>query len=238
MTEDKFWVSGVTEDFKIVKHNKTDFENFKDFQKDIDQRFSKIEAKRERADRIANLDKWDRSLPERWRDAKFSQINKPVVPKILAALEKAPKGSFFLTGPSGSGKTFVAHAIIRRAVGHGVVTASQVRMVSESVLYNWASRGFQGQDLLQQLFNSQYKLYLFDGIGTLDERESEKVASLWEQILDHVYANDLTAIFTSGDELDRFAENLSHSGETKLRTLVEKRVFAVESVGSKATKKE
>lgn len=237
MADDKFWVSDITDDFNFVKHNETNYSDFKDFQKDIDDRFSRIELKRERAERISNLEKWDKSLPDRWRDAKLSLITKPVVKKIQKALEENDRRSFFLTGESGAGKTYVAYALIRRMIGHGVISTSQIKMISESVIYNWASRGFQGQDQLTQLFNPNYKLYLFDGIGTLDEREAQKVASFWEQILDHIYTNDLTAIFTSADDLERFVENLSPSGETKLRTLVANRTFEVEPDGSIASKK-
>lgn len=237
MADDKFWISEITEEFNYVKHNETDYTGFKDFQKDVDERFSKIELKRERTERISNLEKWDKSLPDRWKDAKLNLIEKPVVAKLVKALTDDPSGSIFLTGESGAGKTYVAYAVVRRMIGHGTVSTSQIKMVSESVIYNWASRGFQGQDQLDQLLNPNYKLYLFDGIGTLDEREAAKVASLWEQILDHIYTNDLTAIFTSADDLERFVANLSPSGETKLRTLVEKRTFTVESDGSISSKK-
>jgi hypothetical protein len=237
MTDDRGWISEVSENLNYVKHNDTDFDGFKEYQKVVDERFSKIELKREKAERISNLEKWDESLPDRWREAKLSLIEKPVIPKLIKALQENPSGSFFLNGASGAGKTFVAYALVRRMIGHGVVSTSQIKMVSESVLFNWASRGFQGQDQLGQLLNPNYKLYLFDGIGTLDEKESAKVASLWEQILDHIYTNDLIAIFTSADELDRFITNLSPSGETKLRTLVAKRTFTVESDGSVSSKK-
>lgn len=233
---DSFWTPEVTENFRFVKHNDTDYESFKDFSKGIDERFASIEARREKAERIAALDKWDRELPDRWREAKLNLIKKPVVEKILKALEVNPRGSFFLKGASGAGKTFVAYALVRRLIGKGIATPSQIKMISESVLLNWASRGFKGADMLEQLLNERYKLYIFDGIGTLSDSEAEKVAPLWEQILDHIYSRDLIGIFTSSDDLDRFAETLSPSGETKLRTLVRGRDLVVEADGSKAVK--
>lgn len=233
---DNFWTPEITENFNFVKHNDTDYESFKDFSKEMDERFASIEARREKAERIAALDKWDRELPERWRDAKLNLIKKPVVEKILEALKREPRGSFFLTGPSGAGKTYVGYALVRRLIGRGIATPSQVKMISESVLLNWASRGFRGADMLEQLLNERYKLYIFDGIGTLTDAEAEKVAALWEQILDHIYTRDLIAIFTSSDALDRFAESLSPSGEVKLRTLIRDRELTVESDGSRAVK--
>lgn len=233
---ESFWTPEITENFKFVKHNETDYESFKDFSREFNERFASIEAKREKTERIAALDKWDKELPERWKDAKLNLIKKPVVKKILESLESNPRGSFFFTGPSGAGKTFVAYALVRRFIGRGAVTPSQIKMISEAVLLNWASRGFKGADMLQQLLDERYKLYLFDGIGTLSDAEADKVAPLWEQIMDHIYSRDLIAIFTSGDSLERFSSSLSVSGETKLRTLVRERDFTVESDGSIAVK--
>lgn len=234
--QENFWVPEVTENFNFVKHNETDYEKFKDFSKSLDERFTSIEARREKAERVAALEKWDSELQERWKDAKLSNIKKPVVKKILAALEENPRGSFFLHGDSGAGKTFVGYALVRRLIGHGVATPSQIKMISESVILNWASLGFNGAKNIDQLLDSRYKLYVFDGIGTLDEKQVLKVAPLWEQIIDHIYSKDLLAVFTSGDDLDRFCEAFSPSGETKLRTLVNGRNFKVESDGTKAVK--
>lgn len=233
---DNFWTPEVTEQFKFIKHNDTDYESFKDFSRTIDERFAGIESRREKAERMAALEKWDKELPERWKDAKLNLIKKPVVGKIIEALNANPRGSFFLTGPSGAGKTFVGYAVVRRLIGRGVATPSQIKMISESVLLNWSRLGFHGAKMIDQLLDSRYKLYVFDGIGTLDDKEVEKVTPLWEQILDHIYTKDLVAVFTSSDDLDRFAESFSPSGETKLRTLVKDRAFKVESDGSKAVK--
>lgn len=227
-----FWDAVGTENFQFVNHNDTDYEKFKKFQDEFDETFSKSEAKRELTERKANLAKWDKSLPGRWADAKLNLIEKPVIQRIKRALKDNSKGSYFLTGGSGVGKTFVAYAIVRRLIGMGIATPSVVKQISESVLNSWSSRGFRGQELLNELLGSQYKVYVFDGAGSLDEKERAKVAPLWEQIIEHIYANDLIAIFTSTDDAERFAEFLSPSGETKLLTLVDKRSFEVESEGS------
>lgn len=234
--QDNFWVPEVTENFNFVKHNDTDYEKFKEFSKGLDERFTSIESRREKAERISALEKWDNELPDRWSDAKLSHINKPVVKKIMTALKGNPRGSFFLDGASGTGKTFVAYALVRRLIGQGIATPSQIKMISESVLLNWSSLGFDGSKKIDQLLDSRYKLYIFDGIGTLDERQVLKVTPLWEQIIDHIYSKDLVAVFTSADDLNRFCESFSPSGETKLRTLVKDRAFTVESDGSKSVK--
>lgn len=230
--DDDFWTSDVTPDFAFVRHNETDFSTFRDFAKEIDERYASIEAKRAREERIAALDKWDRDLPDRWKDAKFSLIKKPVVGKILTALEASPRGSFFLTGGSGVGKTFVAYALTRRFIGHGVITPAQIKMISETALLSLISRGFKGADQAEELFDRRNKLYLFDGIGSLSDQESEKVSGLWEQLIDHIFTKDLMAVFTSSDSLDRFVETLSPSSETKIRTLIGDRSFVVEAAGS------
>lgn len=236
MSDPDFWTSDVTNDFNFVKHNETDFETFRDFTKEIDARYSSIEAKRAKEERVAALAKWDQSLPPRWKDAKFSKIEKPVVKKIVDALEVNPRGSFFLTGESGAGKTFVAYALIRRFIGRGVITPTQIRMISEKEMLGFATRGFKGADEFGDAFDRSKKLYFFDGIGSLTDAEAEKVSGLWEQIIDHIYTKDLIAVFTSSDSLSRFTEVLSHSSETKLLTLIGDREFPVEFDGSIARK--
>lgn len=234
--EEDFWVSDAADDFNFVNHNDTNYEEFRDFAKNIDERFSALEAKRAKAERIAALEKWDNSLPARWKDAKLNLIKKPVVGKILEILKKNLSSSFFFTGESGSGKTFVAYALVRRLIGHGLITPTQIRMISEKEMLGYATRGFKGADAFGEIFDSKYKLYIFDGIGSLSPMEEEKVSGLWEQIIDHVFTRDLVAIFTSGDKLENFTKNLSPSSETKLLTLIGDRELMVEFEGSIAKK--
>lgn len=237
---DDFWVSEVTENFNFVNHNKVNYDSYRNFADVINSRFEVLEAKREKSERSAALEKWDNHLPDRWRDAKMNRINKPVVKKILDALKKNPRGSFFLSGGSGTGKTFVAYALVRRLIGRGTVTPSQVKFVSERVMLGWKNQGFKGAEFFNELFQKRYQLYVFDGIGTLEDMEMEKLATFWEQLLDHIYNNDLIAIFTSSDTdesspseaLDRFCSNLSPSSEAKVRTLIRERNFIVEREGS------
>lgn len=234
--ESNFWTDAVTPDFNFVKHNEIDYDGFREFTKNMDERYSEIEAARAKADRIASLEKWDRDLPPRWKDAKFSKITKPVVKKILEALEKNQRGSFFLRGESGAGKTFVAYALVRRLLGRGTVKYGHIKMISETALLGLSSRGFKGADMLDELLDKKYHLYLFDGIGSLTPEESLKVSAIWEQLIEHIYSRDLIAVFTSGDSLDTFAESLSASAETKLRTMIGERDFVVEPEGSIARK--
>ena len=237
---DDFWVSEVTENFAIVNHNEVDYEGYRDFAELVSSRFERIEAQRERSERIAALEKWDESLPDRWREARFNRIEKPVVKKILEAMKKTPRGSYFLSGGSGSGKTFVAYALVRRLIGNGIITPSQVKFVSERVLLGWKNQGFKGAEMFHELFSKRYRIYVFDGIGTLDPAEMDKIATFWEQLVDHIYNNDLIAIFTSSDTdgssaeeaLGRFAEKLSPSSEAKVRTMIRERNFLVEPEGS------
>jgi len=245
MTENSdFWVSEVTENFNFVNHNKVNYDSYRDFADVINSRFEVLEAKREKSERAAALEKWDNHLPERWRAARMNRINKPVVKKIIESLNHNARGSFFLSGGSGTGKTFVAYALVRRFIGRGTVTPSQVKFVSERVMLGWKNQGFKGADFFNELFQKRYQLYVFDGIGTLEDAEMERLATFWEQLLDHIYNNDLIAIFTSSDTdgsspeeaLDRFCSNLSPSSEAKLRTLIGKRNFIVERDGSDSTR--
>ena len=235
-----FWVPEVTENFNFVNHNNVDYGAYRSFADVINSRFEVLEANREKSERVAALEKWDSRLPDRWRDAKMNKIKKPVIGKINEALKRNPRGSFFFSGGSGVGKTFVAYALVRRLIGRGIVTPSQVKFVSERMMLGWKNQGFKGAEFFSELFDKRYKIYVFDGIGTLEEGEMDRIATYWEQILDHIYNNDLMAIFTSSDTdessaneaLDRFCSTLSRSSEAKVRTLIRERNYLVERDGN------
>lgn len=234
MDSEKFWNATASENFNFVHHNETNFEKFHVFKNELDSRFEKVELERERSARIRNLRAWDEALPPRWRGASLGTIKKPVVPKILAALKASPQGSFYLTGESGSGKTFVSYAIVRKLIGIGFTTPSQIATVSEGLLLSWASGGFKGRESLDKLMDARHKVFMFDGLGALTPKETTAVAPAWELIIEHIYSRGLTAIFTSSIELEEFSSTLSSSGETKLYTLTHGRDFEVEPDGSLA----
>lgn len=221
---DKASASG---DYGFINHNPTDFDAFRKFQQGIDKRYSKVERERVIRERSANLNKWDNSLPERWRGASLSKIQNPAAQVTLDVMKERGKGSFFVYGDAGSGKTYLSYAIIRKYIGAGLTTFSQVKVISEESILGLAYTGFDGRGKFEKLMDSKYKVYLFDNVGERETYDSKKETPLWERLIDHIYNNSLYAIFTSNETASSFQEILSDSGQAKFSHLVSHRTIRV-----------
>jgi len=212
------------DEFRFINHNATDFDSFKEFQKTIDDRFAKTERDKNRKKIQYNLKIWDSKIVDRWRDARLSKIdNSPQAKKAAEhALDVIKNGkkasSFYISGGPGTGKSWLAYAILRAMIARGFVGPSQIKMISEVAIFGMAGRGFEGNKIFDELLDSNYKLYLFDGIT--NKKLSEKEQQLWEQIIDHIYTNSLSAVFTSNYGVNNLADRLSDSGGSKLKFLV------------------
>lgn len=222
------------DEFKLINHNDTDFDSFKTFQANMDARFGKLEKERAKKEIKANLKRWEEMLPSRWSGAILTQINEPAdraAGQIIRLLADYEHPSLFIKGPSGSGKTYLAYATARRFIGLNWARPSQIKLVSEEMLMGFAASGFEGQNRFNEILNSRYVLYIFDGIGS-KANYSPKEQQMWEQIIDHIYSKDLTAIFTSNKSADSFAAHLSDSAESKLAHLIDGKIIEVEANGS------
>lgn len=221
----------ASDDMRFVKHNPTDFDNFKKFQSDLNERFSKLESEKAKKEIKANLKRWEEMLPSRWTGAILTQINPPAdlaANKIIELIEEHHKTSLFIKGPSGSGKTYIAYATLRRYIGRGWITPSQIKLISEDMFLGFAASGFEGQNRFNELLHQRFRVYVFDNIGVRGHY-SQKEQQLWEQILDHVYSKGLTVIFTSNKNPAAFAAHLSDSAESKLAHLINDKIIEVES---------
>lgn len=227
MNDDKLHNAINSDNFNFVNHNETDFESFRKFQQDIDKRYSKVERERTIRERSKNLEKWDNSLPERWRGASLSKIHNPAAEVALNIIKEKGKGSFFVNGNAGSGKTYLSYAIIRKYIGSGWTTFSQVKIISEESILGLAYTGFEGRSRFEKMFDDKYKVYLFDNVGGREHYDTKKETPLWERLIDHIYNNSLYAIFTSNDSALNFSEILSDSGQAKFSHLISGRTIEV-----------
>lgn len=220
MVSDKdFLAMTGANDLNFVNHNETNYDSFKEFKKQLDDTFSERDKKKMVANARTNVIRWERSLPDRWKGAVLSQIEKPAAGKALAAIKAKGFKSFFLHGESGTGKTYVSYAIIKQYIANLYVTPSQVKLISEEALMGLSKAGFDGRKRVEELFNRRYKLYVIDNVGakgTYREWELE----LWEQLIEHIYANDLKVIFAGLKDMDSFANRLSDSAYSKVKYLV------------------
>lgn len=215
------------DEFKFVKHNETDFSAFRDFQTSIDEKFAKSELEKSKRSRLDNLKKWDESLNNRWRGASLAKIGTPSSKEAIDVISKNGFGNFFINGDSGAGKTYLGYAILRRYIGAGWVTPSQIKVVSEDTIMSYALGGFEGRAKFEELLRPKYKVYLFDNVATKDHYDARREIPFWEQLLEHVYSNSLAAIFTSNETPSSFAGILNDSGNSKFRHMISDRILTV-----------
>jgi DNA replication protein DnaC len=214
------------QDFRFVKHNKTDYASFIDYQNSVNKKFEKVEKENKRLQRKMKLMKWDESLAARWRGASLNKIENEAAAKALEIINKSRKTNFYITGDTGSGKTYLAYAILRRYIGFGFINPSQIKVVSEEEVMSYASGGFTGRDKFEELLKDQYKVYVLDNVAAKESYTTRETAN-WEQLLEHIYKNSLTVIFTSNETRASFASILSNSTSLKFKELSEDRVLTV-----------
>lgn len=233
---DIFFKAASDEGYVVKKHNETDYDNFRKFQEEIDQRYVVLEKERIINERKNNLLKWMDKLPERWKDASLAKIIKDrkdddrsaeAATRINEILSSDGKGSFFLSGQASSGKTYLAYAVARKYITKGWTTPSQVKIISEESMLNLAYSGFIGRDRFEKLLDDQYNMYIFDNVGEKEQYDPVKEISLWERMIDHIYNNSLSAVFTSTFPLENFTDNMSESIQAKMIHLVDGRMIEV-----------
>lgn len=214
-------------DFKFVNHNETDYSGFKDFQSSINEKFAKLEKEKSRRERIKNLKTWDENMVTRWRGASLGKTDNPAAQQILEIIGRDGFESFYIHGDVGSGKTYISYGILRKFIGSGYVSPSQIKIISEETIMGYALTGFEGRAKFDELFDSKYKVYLFDNVGSKTEYNKRREVPFWEQLMEHIYSNSLTAIFTSNEEPTSFAGILNESGESKFSHIIAERVIEV-----------
>lgn len=227
----RYLYATAAEEFKVVRHNETDFGAFNDFTRTLDERFATLENERSREERLKNVRKWDSMLAQRWRGASLRSIDNPAAGEAEALLRKHGYGSFYIQGGSMVGKTYLAHAIVRRYIGLGWITPSQVLTISEENLLSTTQMGFEGHALFARYLKSDYKLYLFDSVGQRDVYDPRRDLPQWEKIIDHVYSQSLAAIFTSTFSADSFSNVLPGSVNYKFRHLIEDKEITMKGNG-------
>lgn len=214
-------------DFRFVNHNATDYSSFKEFQSSIDEKFEKIEKAKSRNERIKNLKTWDENQVTRWKGASLGKIDNPAAKEILEIIKTEGFESFYIHGEAGSGKTYISYGILRKFIGSGFVSPSQIKIISEETIMGYALTGFEGRARFDELFDSKYKIYLFDNVVAKEQYNKHREIPFWEQLLEHIYSNSLVAIFTSNEEPQSFAGILNESGESKFSHLIGDRVIKI-----------
>lgn len=211
--------------FNVVKHNETDYDAYRRHQAKLEARHRKLEEDRTQNEIKANLDKWDAVHDGRWSGAELSRIDNPAAVKASELIAKHDFASMFVHGEPGSGKSYLSLAIARRFIAKGLIRPSQVKIISEASLLNLSSfNSGDNTERLGQLLKPQYRLYIFDNVGAKNHY-TDYGQSVWEQVMDHIYMEDLAAVFASTGSPKMFSEKLTDPAASKFTHLVDGRII-------------
>lgn len=217
-----------SKDFSVVNHNARNFDAFRNFQEDLDKKFQTIEDRRAKEERLGNVRKWEEHLPKRWSGAKLSDMSKESSRKAKHILDREEAlCSFYVKGNPGVGKTYLSFAIVRECISLGLVTPSQVKVISEESLLSILKMGFSGAERFDKFFSSNIALYFFDNVG-MRKNYTVQETSMWEQLIDHIYSKNLSAIFTSTTSAREFSDMLTSPAASKFGYLVDNHILVVD----------
>lgn len=223
MNDEMKIIDGV-ENYNFVNHNETDYKKFNEFNEKHSEKFEKLVVKQKRQERISNLKLWESKLPQRWRGAALTKMDLPAAQIAVEKINENPRGSFYISGPASSGKTFLSYGIARRLIGRGIITPSEILIMSEDQLLGYAVIGFKGREELNKILQPTNKMFIIDNVG-MKEHYTQNQLSFIEQVIDHVYTNSLILVFTSSFSARYFSEKISSSAGAKLAHLVSGRIL-------------
>lgn len=109
--------------------------------------------------------------------------------------------TYVTSGYTVTHNTWLAHAYISQAIQSGAVTPGQIVADTETaILSKISSSGFRRVELLEELLHPRYKIYFIDDVGQGYFSNEQGRKEVWYELLDHVYAHDLTLIITTNKE--------------------------------------
>jgi DNA replication protein DnaC len=165
-------------------------------------------------------DAWQRSLPEKFKNAEteHSQIKERL--RRLEAKERGIAGLVVLGAP-GYGKTFLAAAYANAAIKAGYFKPTEVLFGSESELLAAAANSSFGEveKGLKRLISPKIKMLVIDDVGRgtwLNEAMRPKVFSL---VLDKFWSENRVIVVTSNLNPSALGEYIGDGAMDRLRSL-------------------
>lgn len=132
---------------------------------------------------------------------KVVQVEAKGYAKTRCITVAAESHTYITSGYTMTHNTWLAHAYINHAIQSGAVTAGQIVADTETaILGKISSAGFRRVELLEELLHPKYKIYLIDDVGQGYFSNEQGRKEVWYELLDHVYAHDLTLILTTNKD--------------------------------------
>ncbi len=141
---------------------------------------------------------WNKSVGERFNKATTTN------PQILDKSDRIKRGvgghrtSVVLAGDLGIGKTWAAYGYLNDLVHQGLYNPAEIVHSTEStILGRIASAGFKRDDFFEELCKPMHKVFFIDDVGQAYYSDENKRHSVWFELINHIYANDLILVMTT-----------------------------------------
>lgn len=110
--------------------------------------------------------------------------------------------------------TWLAYAYLNKLVKQGIMSpANLVASTETAVLGRIAAGGFKRAEMYEELRNPLKKVYFIDDVGQAYFSSDSMRTEVWYELIDHIYANDLTLIITTNKMLGAHATHESPKGK-------------------------
>lgn len=159
----------------------------------------KRDAARLREERIKTyVTQWRKQVGERFRDA---DTEDPIILDKINRIKRGVGGhrtSVVLAGEIGIGKTWMAYAYLNKLIKEGLFNPAEIVHDTEaSILGRIASGGFKRDEMFQELVHPMHKVFFIDDVGQAYYSDDVKRQSVWFELINHIYTNDLILVMTT-----------------------------------------
>lgn len=153
-----------------------------------------------------NLDLWQNSISTLWKNATLddemmSERNKAFIERHVerwnTSAESRLHTSIMLGGFSGRGKTWTSYAYMHELIRAGSVTPQQIVTLAESRLATIANSGYERPAKMRELLDKKHQVFFVDEVGRGAFRNEVDRSSIWFELMDHIYSNQLCLILTT-----------------------------------------
>jgi len=187
------------------------------------QRRMIVEMKRDAADAEVQRKARIQTYIKQWRKAVGERFGSATTdnPIILDKIQRIKAGtgghrtSLVLAGDLGIGKTWSAYAYLNEMIKQGLYNPAEIVHDTEaSVLGRIASGGFKRDELFEKLCDPMHKVFFIDDVGQAHYYDEARRQSVWFELINHIYANDLILVMTTNKKFKvntqgRFSEQNS-----------------------------
>ena len=195
----------------VIRHNRPDYGKFGDAIRRYDSLYEGVEKKQQFRLRKKGLRIWDDVVSERFpndsdRPVTLSSIRSDASVSVKKLVDSRKVPYLWIAGGNEKEKMLLAYAAVRRMVGKGVVSPSNVKTLSEEQIISFGRSGFDGNRRLEEVLSSRMSALIVEGLGSKNGLHGTMEKPSVERVIEHIYSNPVPVVVTSVStpkEMDR-----------------------------------